>query len=99
MAERNGGAAAVVSGVGRGLALFFSGFGLLNFLGSLLFHANFNLNIWWIDFRPLPLATEFDSVSFYGLLVPGERGCGLVGVLPAPDHRVSHLSKWTSICG
>jgi len=46
----------VIAGVGRGLALFFSGFGLLNFLGALLFHANFNLNIWWIDFRPLPPA-------------------------------------------
>lgn len=39
------GGGAVPVGAGRGLALFFAGFGLLNFLGALLFHANFNLNI------------------------------------------------------
>ncbi len=37
----------------RGLAVFIGGFSLLNLLGELT-NAGFDLNVWWIDFRPLP---------------------------------------------
>lgn len=37
----------------RGLALFIGGFSLLNLLGEFT-NAGFDLNAWWIDFRPLP---------------------------------------------
>src|SRR5690349_4459977 len=37
----------------RALALFFGGFGLLNVLGELR-RPGFDLNLWWLDFRPLP---------------------------------------------
>ncbi len=40
-------------GLTRGVALFLGGFSLLNVAGSVL-DPNFDANIWWIDFRPLP---------------------------------------------
>ena len=39
--------------VARGLAFALGSFALLN-LGGTLFFTNFDQNIWWIDFRPLP---------------------------------------------
>lgn len=40
-------------GVGRGLALFFGAFSLLNLAGEVR-HAGFDANLWWIDLKPLP---------------------------------------------
>lgn len=44
----------LLSGIARGLALFFGGFALLNLLGEVRY-PGFDANIWWIDFRPLPV--------------------------------------------
>ena len=41
-------------GVGRGIALFFRAFSLLNLAGE-VGHTGFDANLWWIDLRPLPV--------------------------------------------
>ena len=39
--------------VGRGIALFFASFAMLNLAGE-LFHEGFDASVWWIDVRGLP---------------------------------------------
>ena len=55
--------------LGRGLALFLGGFGLLNVAGEQM-HPGFDINIWWIDVRWLPrvLAAALVTLSSVALL-------------------------------
>lgn len=55
--------------IARGMALFLGGFSLLNVVGDLR-TPGFDANLWWIDFRPLPVtASRLFLVAVSGLLL------------------------------
>lgn len=47
----------IVSGTGRGIALFFGAFSLLN-LGGELLHPGFDASVWWLDLRGVPVSVS-----------------------------------------
>lgn len=60
--------AAIALGTGRGIALFFAVFTILN-LGGELVHAGFDANGWWLDTRILPeSAGQFLMLAFSVML-------------------------------
>ncbi|MCE9554617.1 MAG: YdcF family protein [Planctomycetes bacterium] len=59
----------IVAGIGRGLALFFGVFSILNLAGSLA-RRHFDMTLWWVDPRMLPLpAAQFLLTAGAVLLV------------------------------
>ncbi len=52
----------VLTAAARGLALFIGGFSLLNLFARFL-STDFDLNIWWIDFRPAPAVVSYPLIT------------------------------------
>jgi uncharacterized SAM-binding protein YcdF (DUF218 family) len=78
--------ASIALGTGRGIALFFAAFSMLN-LGGELVHAGFDANGWWLDTRVLPESVgHFLMLAFSVLLIEFARQ-------PAGSKTVLRLQK------
>jgi uncharacterized SAM-binding protein YcdF (DUF218 family) len=58
----------IVLGTGRGIALFFGAFSLLN-LGGELIHPGFDASVWWLDVRGVPSFVSHSLILTFAVLM------------------------------